>query len=102
MMGVLGALCFSSLLHEYLIIGISNIWTGEHFFFFMIHGVIFILWEIVFGYEKKNEITKIKRFLKWILLLTINLMVLPAFVEPMIRKNNILPKSYLAKYYTNN
>ncbi|PKK66377.1 hypothetical protein RhiirC2_753525 [Rhizophagus irregularis] len=48
MMGVLGALCFSSLFHEYLIIGQFNIWTGEHFFFFMIHGVIMILWEAAF------------------------------------------------------
>ncbi|CAB4393435.1 unnamed protein product [Rhizophagus irregularis] len=86
MMGVLGALCFSSLFHEYLIIGQFNIWTGEHFFFFMIHGVIMILWEAVFGYEKKNEITKIKRFLKWVLLLIINLIFIPAFIEPMIRK----------------
>ncbi|EXX52283.1 hypothetical protein RirG_254310 [Rhizophagus irregularis DAOM 197198w] len=78
MMGVLGALCFSSLFHEYLIIGQFNIWTGEHFFFFMIHGVIMILWEAVFGYEKKNEITK-------------------SFIEPMIRKReNFLLRSYFS------
>ncbi|RIA88263.1 hypothetical protein C1645_826633 [Glomus cerebriforme] len=85
-MGILGAFCISSILHEYFIIGQFDIWTGEHFFFFMIHGVIIILWEIVFGYENKNYDTKIKRFLKWILMAIIYLLVLPAFVEPMRRK----------------
>src|SRR5205085_10526444 len=44
MMGVLGALGVSALFHEYLVIGQRDVWTGEQFFFFMIHGVIFILW----------------------------------------------------------
>ncbi|EXX50177.1 uncharacterized protein OCT59_018991 [Rhizophagus irregularis] len=89
MMGVLGAFAISSLLHEYLIIGNYNIWTGEQTFFFMIHGVIFILWEVIFGYEKKNEITMVKRFLKWGLLLVINLLVFPAFIEPSLRNYKV-------------
>ncbi|PKK68609.1 hypothetical protein RhiirC2_867186 [Rhizophagus irregularis] len=89
MMGVLGAFAISSLLHEYLIIGNYNIWTGEQTFFFMIHGVIFILWEVIFGYEKKNEITMVKRFLKWGLLLVINLLVFPAFIEPTLRNYKV-------------
>jgi hypothetical protein len=102
MIGVLGALCFSSLFHEYLIIGQFNIWTGEHFFFFTIHGVIMILWEAVFGYEKKNKVAKSKRFSKWVLLLIINLIFIPAFVEPLIRKReNFLLRSYFSKYYSN-
>jgi hypothetical protein len=56
MMGVLIALCFSSLLHEYPIIGQFNIWTDEQ----------------LFVYEKKKEITKSKGFSKWVLLLIIN------------------------------
>ncbi|CAG8674961.1 6659_t:CDS:1 [Funneliformis mosseae] len=91
MMGVLGAFGVSSLLHEYLIIGMLDIWKGEHAFFFMIHGVIFIMWEAVFGRENKNENSKIKRFLKWFLLLIINLSVLPAFIEPFRRKPDLLP-----------
>ncbi|GBC46098.2 hypothetical protein GLOIN_2v1775005 [Rhizophagus irregularis DAOM 181602=DAOM 197198] len=59
MMGVLGAFAISSLLHEYIIIGNYNIWAGEQTFFFMIHGVIFILWEAIF--------------------------VFPAFIEPSLR-----------------
>jgi len=43
MMGVLGAFDVSALLHEYLIIGQYDLWIGEQFFFFMIHGVILIL-----------------------------------------------------------
>jgi hypothetical protein len=61
---------------EYLIIGDFNIWTGEEFFFFMSQGVIFILWEAVFSNKSKNEDTNIKRFLKWVLLLIINLIFL--------------------------
>ncbi|CAI2179870.1 14612_t:CDS:2 [Funneliformis geosporum] len=62
MMGVLGAFAISSLLHEYLIIGHFDIWKGEHTFFFMIHGVIFILWEAV-----------------------------SAFIEPLRRRPELLP-----------
>jgi hypothetical protein len=90
MMGVLGALCISALFHEYLIIGQFDIWTGEHFFFFMSHGVILILWEVIFGHEDKIKITKIRRILKWVLLAAVNLLVLPAFVQPMKRKFEIL------------
>ncbi|CAI2193477.1 15925_t:CDS:1 [Funneliformis geosporum] len=60
MMGVLCAFVISSLLHEYLIIGQFDLGQGEHAFFFMNHGVIFILWEAVFGRENKNEIRKLK------------------------------------------
>ncbi|CAI2193544.1 6403_t:CDS:1, partial [Funneliformis geosporum] len=91
MMGVLGAFVVSSLLHEYLIIGQFDLQKGEHAFFFMIHGVIFILWEVVFGRENKNEKNKIKRFLKWLLLLIINLSVLPALIEPLRRRPDLLP-----------
>ncbi|CAG8610781.1 1474_t:CDS:1 [Funneliformis mosseae] len=100
MMGVLGALGVSALIHEYLIIGQFDIWTGEHLFFFMIHGVIFILWEAIFGRENINENSKIKRFLKWFLLLIINLSVLPAFIEPLRRRPEIFViSSFFSKYY---
>ena len=69
----------------YIVIGNYDIWTGENFFFFIIHGVIFVLWEAIFGNEKKYEITKIRRILKWI---AINLLFLPAFLEPARRKLN--------------
>ena len=66
----------------------------------MIHGVIFVLWEAVFDNEKKYEITKIRRILKWILLAAINLLFLPALLEPARRKLNFsaIP-SYFSKYY---
>ncbi|CAI2168767.1 4652_t:CDS:1 [Funneliformis geosporum] len=100
MMGVLGAFGVSAIMHEYLIIGLFDLWTGEHAFFFMIHGVIFILWEAIFGREKKNENSKIKRFLKWFLLFIINLSVLPALIEPFKRRPEIFEiPSYFAKYY---
>ncbi|CAG8508904.1 12719_t:CDS:1 [Funneliformis mosseae] len=100
MMGVLGAFGVSALLHEYLIIGQFNIWTGEHLFFFMIHGVIFILWKAIFGRENINEYSKIKRFLKWFLLLIVNLSVLPAFIEPLRRRPEIfdIPSIFIKHY----
>ena len=55
MMGLLSGFGVSAILHEYIVIGLFDIWTGEHFFFFMIHGVIFVLWEAVFDNEKKYE-----------------------------------------------
>jgi hypothetical protein len=107
MMGVLGAFAISSLLHEYLMITNYNIWTGEQTFFFMIHGLIFILWEAVFGYEKKNEMMTVKKLLKWFLLLIIYLLVLPAFIEPSLRNYkysemvSTLTSGY-AKHYVEN
>ena len=97
-MGVLGAFGVSALIHEYLIIGDFDVWTGEHFFFFMIHGVIFILWEVAFGYENKNENVKIKRLLKRVLLAVIYSLTLPAFIEPL---RGIKLVSFFAKYYMN-
>jgi hypothetical protein len=99
MMGVLGAFAISSFLHEYLMIADHNIWTGEQTFFFMIHGVIFILWEAVFGYKKKNEITMVKRLLRCIILWAINLLVLPAFLEPTLRNVNFSEISTLTSGY---
>jgi hypothetical protein len=58
----------------YIVIGNYDIWTGENFFFFIIHGVIFVLWEAIFGNENKYEITTIRRTLKWIFLAAINLL----------------------------
>ncbi|CAB4493970.1 hypothetical protein RhiirA5_403506 [Rhizophagus irregularis] len=106
MMGVLGAFAISSLLHEFLMIANFNIWTGEQSFFFMIHGLIFILWETIFGCEKKDEITMIKRVLKWVLLLVINLLILPAFVEPSLRNYkyseiSTLTSGYAQRYMKN-
>src|SRR5437764_11476069 len=102
MMGLLGGFGVSAILHEYIVIGLFDIWTGEQFFFFMIHGVIFILWEAAFGYENKNNNTKVKRVLKWFLMAAIYLSVLPAFSEPMLRKIKYcdLPSQF-AKYYMN-
>ncbi|PKC74062.1 hypothetical protein RhiirA1_450445 [Rhizophagus irregularis] len=90
-MGVLGSFGISGLIHEYYLITNFNIWTGEHFFFFMTHGIIFILWEIIFNNnnnnnKSKNEDTMIGKFLKWILFLIIHLILLPALIEPSIRK----------------
>ena len=82
-MGVLDAFGVSALLHEYMIIGDFDIWTGEQFIFFMINGVILILWEAVFGREDKNESLNIK---KRILMGIISLALLPLFLEPFIRK----------------
>jgi hypothetical protein len=97
--GVLSAFGISGLFHEYLIIGDFNIWTGEEFFFFISQGVIFILWESVFSNKSKNEDTNIKRFLKWFLLLIINLIFLPALIEPSIRKVNFSDTSSISSLF---
>ena len=101
--GVLGALGISALQHEYLATSMFDVCTGEHLFFFMAHGVIFILWEAVFGYENStNHITKTKRFLKWILLASIYLSITPAFVEPFKRNyERFYVPLYFTKYYMN-
>ncbi|PKC05261.1 hypothetical protein RhiirA5_421125 [Rhizophagus irregularis] len=96
-MGVLGAFGVSALLHEYIIIANFNIWTGEQFFFFMAHGVIFILWEAIFNSKNKDMI--IEKFLKWFLLLIINLILLPALVEPSIRNINFSDISTISKHF---
>ncbi|RGB26851.1 hypothetical protein C1646_769893 [Rhizophagus diaphanus] len=106
MMGVLGAFAISSFMHEYLMIANFNIWTGEQTFFFMIHGIIFILWEVIFVNDKKNEITLIKRFLKWLLLLVLYLFLLPALIEPSLRNfkfNEVttLTSGYVQNYVNN-
>ncbi|CAI2168761.1 8750_t:CDS:1 [Funneliformis geosporum] len=85
MMGVLGALGYSALIHEYIMTGIFDNVTGEHSFFFIIHGVIFVSWEAIFCRENKNENSKINSFLRWVLLVIINILVLPAFIEPSSR-----------------
>jgi hypothetical protein len=105
-MGVLGAFAISSFMHEYLVIANFNIWTGEQTFFFMVHGIIFILWEVIFGNDKKNEITLIKRFLKWVLLLILYLFFLPALIEPSLRNfkfNEVstLTSGYVQSYVNN-
>ncbi|GBC03746.1 hypothetical protein RclHR1_00530021 [Rhizophagus clarus] len=99
-MGILGAFFISSLLHEYYIIGLFNQITGEHLFFFMAHGAIMIIWELVFAYEKKDKMKESEKegynfrkyagaFLKWLLLLAIYMPILPAFTEPMLRRADI-------------
>ncbi|GBB92943.1 hypothetical protein RclHR1_02090007 [Rhizophagus clarus] len=96
-MGVLGAFGVSALLHEYLIIANFNVWTGEQFFFFMMHGVIFILWEAIFN--NKSEDTKITKFLKWFLLLNINLILLPGLIEPSLRNFKFSDISSVSSYF---
>ncbi|CAG8732425.1 19974_t:CDS:2, partial [Rhizophagus irregularis] len=99
-MGVLSAFGISASLHEYLIIANAYTWTGEHFFFFMTHGVIFILWEVVFISNKsKNENTMIEKFLKWVLFLIINLILLPALIEPSMRNFDFSDISSISKNF---
>ncbi|CAG8514522.1 9432_t:CDS:2 [Rhizophagus irregularis] len=96
-MGVLGAFFISSLLHEYYIIGMFNMITGEHLFFFMSHGLIMIVWELVFTSEREDKMKKPEKegydfrkhaavFLKWLLMLAIYMLILPAFTEPLMRR----------------
>jgi hypothetical protein len=99
MIGVFGAFGVSALLHEYLLIGDFDEWNTQYFPF-MSQAVICVLWEVVFGSEKKNEDTLIKKFLRWVLLLVISLLSLPAALEPMKKRLEFsdIP-SLLAKYY---
>ncbi|CAB4408699.1 unnamed protein product [Rhizophagus irregularis] len=98
-MGVLGAFFISSLLHEYYIIGMFNMITGEHLFFFMSHGLIMIVWELVFTSEREDKMKAEKEgynfrkyagvFLKWLLMLVVYILIIPAFAEPMIRRMDL-------------
>ncbi|CAB4400810.1 unnamed protein product [Rhizophagus irregularis] len=98
-MGVLGAFFISSLLHEYYILGMFNMITGEHLFFFMSHGLIMIVWELVFTSEREDKMKAEKEgynfrkyagvFLKWLLMLVVYIMIIPAFAEPMIRRMDL-------------
>ncbi|RIA93897.1 hypothetical protein C1645_735159 [Glomus cerebriforme] len=98
-MGVLGAFLISSLLHEYLVIGLFNVITGEHLCFFMFHGLLLIIWEGIFGVERKDIMKESESekegydfrnnvgvLLKWLLMLSIYILVLPAFIEPLTRR----------------
>jgi hypothetical protein len=98
--GVLGAFFISSLLHEYFIIGMFNMITGEHLFFFTTHGLIMIVWEQIFTPEREDKMKESEKegydfrkyagvFLKWLLMLIIYILILPAFAEPMIRRIDI-------------
>ncbi|CAB4473640.1 hypothetical protein RhiirA5_399800 [Rhizophagus irregularis] len=98
-MGVLGAFFISSLLHEYYILGMFNMVTGEHLFFFMSHGLIMIVWELVFTSEREDKMKAEKEgynfrkyagvFLKWLLMLVVYILIIPAFAEPMIRRMDL-------------
>jgi hypothetical protein len=96
-MGILGAYLISSFLHEYFIIGMFNMITGEHLVFFLLNGLIMIVWERVFTSERENKMKESKEeaydfkkyagvYLKRLLWLAIFLLILPALSEPMLRR----------------
>jgi hypothetical protein len=106
--GVLGAFLISSLLHEYYLIGMFNMVTGEHLFFFMSHGLILIVWEQVFPSEREDKMKEPRKegydirnyasvFLKWLLMLIIYMLILPAFAEPLMRRIDlwIIPSFFI-------
>ena len=85
--GILAAFTMSAILHEYLIIVILNKCSGEHFFFFVLHGIILLIWEGITGSAKRTDVEKSvsKAILKCIIMMIIVLFTLPAFVEPYVR-----------------
>ncbi|RGB32567.1 hypothetical protein C1646_762724 [Rhizophagus diaphanus] len=78
-MGVLSAFGISALLHEYLIIANAYTWLDSN--------------------KSKNENTMIEKFLKWVLFLIINLILLPALIEPSIRNFDFSDISSISKNF---
>jgi len=103
-MGVFGAFFISALLHEYFVITLFNVFTGENLIFFIFHSLLLIIWEGVFGFERQKVMKEkepelkmkddyyyyfrrnVGTFLKWALLVTINISALPGFIEPLLRR----------------
>jgi hypothetical protein len=102
--GVLAAFTMSAILHEYIIFIFFNNYLGNNFFFFISHGIIFVIWEGIVGSTKETEerfseekIT-LKKFLGWSIMMMIILFTLPGFVEPFVRHSRWVASSVFTSY----
>ncbi|CAG8713373.1 4245_t:CDS:2, partial [Acaulospora morrowiae] len=108
--GTMSVFALSGLLNEYVIFvsSTNGSFVKEQFWFFMVHGVIFVLWETIFGSinfggvsdetQKNNGdddenvgvtensvLESVKNVAKWLIWNSIMLITIPLFVEPLIR-----------------
>ncbi|GBB83239.1 hypothetical protein RclHR1_00100043 [Rhizophagus clarus] len=102
--GVLAAFTMSAILHEYIIFVFFNKCSGDNLFFFILHGIIFVIWEGVIGSTKETEegfseekIT-MKKILRWSIMLMIILFTIPGFAEPYVRHHRWVASSVFTSY----
>ncbi|CAG8666428.1 8016_t:CDS:2, partial [Acaulospora morrowiae] len=113
-MGTMSVFALSGLLNEYIVFvsSANGSFGKEQFWFFIVHGVIFVLWETIFGSinfsgelrgsisdETQNNndddenvgvtenivLKSVKNVAKWLIWNSIILITIPLFIEPLIR-----------------
>ncbi|CAI2175756.1 13972_t:CDS:1 [Funneliformis geosporum] len=100
LIGVLAAFAMSAILHEYLLLVALNIYSGEHLFFFMLHGIILVIWEGITRSTREKDSKKsfLESILQTSIMMIIILFTLPAFVEPIVRHPRWLISSAFTSY----
>ena len=94
----------SAILHEYILFVVINKCSGDNLFFFILHGIIFVIWEAIVGSTKEikegvsGKESELKKVLEWSIMFTIILFTLPGFIEPFIRHPQWLLTSVFTSY----
>ncbi|CAG8501852.1 5474_t:CDS:1 [Funneliformis caledonium] len=95
-MGLIASFTCSGIFHEYLLTVLLGRSTGEHFTFFVFHGVMVIVWDIIWlpisKYIKYFIDKRLTDFLVWNCILIFST---PWFIEPYIRSNHFHCISHL-------
>ncbi|CAG8763703.1 9553_t:CDS:2, partial [Dentiscutata erythropus] len=95
--GTLSAFFVSGLLHEHIVYCMWGTRPGEQMIFFLSHGLLLILWEVVEGFLVGNGIVinEVKDswgiwLFKLVLFNTIAIFTIPLFMEPYLRKDSFV------------
>ncbi|GES73657.1 hypothetical protein GLOIN_2v1609030 [Rhizophagus clarus] len=89
--GTFGGFLWSCIFHEYVIQSLFGSANGEHFTFFLFHGILTIYWEIIttplfrktiFDQKRYYYVKKVVGFILWNSILILSA---PWFAEPYIR-----------------
>ncbi|PKC08742.1 hypothetical protein RhiirA5_476355 [Rhizophagus irregularis] len=92
--GTFAGFLWSCIFHEYVIHSLFGLANGEHFTFFLFHGIIAIFWEIIVTLSfRKNDNTAFdqkryyytKKVIGFVLWNSILILSAPWFAEPYIR-----------------
>ncbi|RIA96085.1 hypothetical protein C1645_755973 [Glomus cerebriforme] len=91
--GTFAGFLWSAIFHEYVIHSLFGLANGEHFTFFLFHGIIAIFWEIIVTLifkkntkiEQNETINYVKKVIGFVLWNSILVLSAPWFAEPYIR-----------------
>jgi hypothetical protein len=91
--GIFAGFLWSSIFHEYVMHSLFGLANGEHFTFFLFHGIIAIFWEIIVTlFRRNNNIAfdqkryfYVKKVIGFVLWNSIAMLSAPWFAEPYIR-----------------